>query len=71
MESRRKVIDDNSGSCDVCSKLTDRSALQITGVELRTAQLNLNESLNGISRQRVITKIAEMALLFEAGMLLE
>lgn len=44
---------------------------QITGVELRTAQLNLNEALNAISRQRVITKISELALLFEAGMLIE
>ena len=44
---------------------------QITGVELRTAQLNLNEAMNAISRQRVITKISELALLFEAGMLIE
>jgi len=44
---------------------------QITGVELRTAQLNLSEAMNAISRQRVITKISELALLFEAGMLIE
>jgi outer membrane protein TolC len=47
------------------------SSGQITGVELRAAQLNLNNALTAISRQRVITKIAEIGLLYEAGILLE
>lgn len=44
---------------------------QITGLELREAQLNLNNAKNEISRQRVLTKVAEMGLLYEAGILLK
>ncbi|MCA1763907.1 MAG: TolC family protein [Flavobacteriales bacterium] len=44
---------------------------QITGIELREAQLNLKNAMNEISRQRVLTKVAEMGLLYEAGILLK
>jgi len=44
---------------------------QITGLELREAQLNLNNARSEISRQRVLTKVAEMGLLYEAGILLK
>ncbi len=44
---------------------------QITGIELRNAQLNMNDAQTAIVRQRIITKVAELALLFEAGTLLE
>jgi len=44
---------------------------QITGIELRNAQLNLNDAQTAIVRQRIVTKIAELGLLYEAGILLE
>jgi len=44
---------------------------QITGIELRNAQLNLNDAQTAIIRQEIITKIAEIGLLYEAGILLE
>jgi outer membrane protein TolC len=44
---------------------------QITGIELRNAQLNLNDAQTAIIRQRILTKVAELGLLYEAGMLLE
>ncbi len=44
---------------------------QITGTELRDAQLNLTRSRNEISVRRINSKLAELALLFEAGMLLD
>ncbi len=42
---------------------------QITGIELRLAQLNLNDAQTAIIRQRAITKVAEIGLLYEAGIL--
>ncbi|MCA1750623.1 MAG: TolC family protein [Cryomorphaceae bacterium] len=44
---------------------------QITGTELRDAQLNLARARNEISIRRIRTKLAEVGLLFEAGVLLE
>lgn len=44
---------------------------QITGTELRDAQLNLARARNEISNRRIRTKLAEVGLLFEAGVLLE
>lgn len=44
---------------------------QITGIELRNAQLNLNDAQTAIIRQKALTKIAEIGLLYEAGILLE
>jgi len=44
---------------------------QITGIELRNAQLNLSDAQTAIIRQRILTKVAELGLLFEAGTLLE
>ena len=44
---------------------------QITGIELRNAQLNLNDAQTAIIRQQITTKIAELGLLYEAGVLLE
>jgi outer membrane protein TolC len=44
---------------------------QITGIELRNAQLNLSDAQTAIVRQQIITKIAEIGLLYEAGILLE
>ncbi|MEM9051689.1 MAG: TolC family protein [Bacteroidota bacterium] len=44
---------------------------QITGIELRNAQLNLNDAQTAIVRQRIVTKLAELGLLYEAGALLE
>jgi len=44
---------------------------QITGIELRNAQLNLSDAQTAIIRQRILTKVAELGLLFEAGILLE
>ena len=44
---------------------------QITGIELRNAQLNLNDAQTTIIRQQITTKIAELGLLYEAGVLLE
>jgi len=44
---------------------------QITGIELRDAQLNLSNSKNAISRQRVVTKLSEIGLLYEAGLLVK
>lgn len=47
------------------------SSGQITGTELRDAQLNLARARNEISIRRIRTKLAEVGLLFEAGVLLE
>ncbi|MFT5596257.1 MAG: outer membrane protein [Flammeovirgaceae bacterium] len=44
---------------------------QITGIELRNAQLNLSDAQTAIVRQNIITKVAELGLLYEAGALLE
>ena len=44
---------------------------QITGIELRNAQLNLSDAQTAIIRQRILTKVAELGLLYEAGTLLE
>lgn len=44
---------------------------QITGIELRDAQLNLTRARNEISARRIRAKLAEVGLLFEAGVLLE
>lgn len=44
---------------------------QITGIELRNAQLNLSDAQTAIVRQNILTKVAELGLLFEAGALME
>jgi outer membrane protein TolC len=44
---------------------------QITGIELRNAQLNLSDAQTAIVRQRILTKLAELGLLYEAGILIE
>jgi len=44
---------------------------QITGIELRNAQLNLSDAQTAIVRQNILTKVAELGLLYEAGALLE
>lgn len=44
---------------------------QITGIELRNAQLSLSDAQTAIVRQQITTKIAELGLLYEAGVLLE
>lgn len=44
---------------------------QITGTELRDAQINLTRTRNEISVRRIRSKLAELGLLFEAGVLLE
>jgi outer membrane protein TolC len=44
---------------------------QITGTELRDAQINLTRTRNEISVRRIRSKLAEVGLLFEAGVLLE
>ena len=44
---------------------------QITGIELRDAQINLAQARYEISIRRISAKLAETGLLFEAGVLLE
>lgn len=44
---------------------------QITGIELRDAQINLIRARYEISLRRIRSKLAELGLLFEAGVLLE
>ncbi len=43
---------------------------QITGLELRAAQVNLIQAKNEINTRRVRAKLAELSLLFEAGLIL-
>ncbi len=43
---------------------------QITGLELRTAQVNLISARNEINTRKVRAKLAELSLLFEAGLIL-
>jgi outer membrane protein TolC len=44
---------------------------QISGIELREAQINLAQARYEISSRRIMAKLAEAGLLFEAGALLE
>jgi len=44
---------------------------QITGLELRDAQLNLIQSRNNVSQQKIQAKLSEFTLLFYAGKLVE
>ena len=72
----RKLLQLSERNLDLAEANYDRSRDafangQITGIELREAQLNLIRARNEISTRRIAVKLAETGLLFEAGTLLE